>query len=185
MKKNLVLATGMLGLLGCVAGSSGSAGAATPHSVKIVHAKKHAVVTVDKWLRYNQASKVVDLKLVAGVNNGFNFNGFQDGQMVVTVPVGWEIDVTFTNGSSGAPHSSMIVPVKQVQVASGFTPAFKGAATRNPTFGTPSGTTQKYHFVAARLGKYGIICAVPGHDAGGMWDYFVVSAAAKKPTMKV
>jgi hypothetical protein len=35
---------------------------------------------------------------------------------------------------------------------------------------------------AARPGKYRLICAVPGHDAAGMWDTLIVRRGARAAT---
>jgi uncharacterized cupredoxin-like copper-binding protein len=36
-----------------------------------------------------------------------------------------------------------------------------------------------FTFVANKVGKYAIVCAVPGHDVGGMWDVFQVTRGGK------
>jgi len=131
-----------------------------------------------KWLTVDNSKKSVDLKLEAGVNDGFNFNGYDKGSMIVTVPTGWKVNATFTNDSSAA-HSAVIVPFDQVAKMSGFTPAFSGATTPNPVAGVGQNVAQKFSFTADKAGKYGIVCAVPGHDGAGMWDILVVSGSAK------
>jgi uncharacterized cupredoxin-like copper-binding protein len=36
-----------------------------------------------------------------------------------------------------------------------------------------------FNFVPNKAGKYAIVCAVPGHAAGGMWDVFMVTKGGK------
>lgn len=119
-------------------------------------------------LAVNQAAKTVTLALTGGnpqANYGFEFNGTSKGQMVVTVPEGWTVNVNFTvSKSSQAPHSAVVVAS-----ASDTTAAFPGAETPNPTVGDQPGSTTSFHFVASRIGTYRIACLVPGHESGGMW----------------
>lgn len=138
--------------------------------------------TSSKWISYHASSKTADVTLKAGLNGGFDFNGYSKGKMTVTVPKGWTVDVTFTNEAS-VNHSAEIVPYSQLKSSSTFTPAFSGASTPNPTTGTSKGVTQNFTFTASKSGKYGIVCAVPGHDDLGMWDTFVVSSSASVPSV--
>jgi sulfocyanin len=126
--------------------------------------------------------KTVSLTLIAAYNNtqgGFNFNGGAHGKLTITVPQGDKVNVTFTNKAS-LPHSAEIVAsAKAPATLTSFSPAFTGASSPNPTAGSPSGATSTFSFIAAKAGKYLLVCAVPGHVAAGMWDNVVVSKAAK------
>jgi len=149
-------------------GASGGTGAATGP------AKAPTWVTT--------TGKVVHLTLISGWNNvnaGFNFNGAAHGGMVVTAPLGDKVVVTYTNAVS-VPHDVDIIPYQTPLPGRGVSPAFSGATTFKP--GTPlpgKGVPQTATFVASKAGKFMIICGVPGHAAGGMWDTFVVSPTAK------
>lgn len=135
-----------------------------------------------KWLTFDTSSKTADLTLDAGVTGGFDFNGYSNGAMTVTIPKGWTVDVTFTNEAS-LNHSAEIVPYAQVQAGQNFTPAFSGASISNPISGVAKDVTKKFSFTADKTGKFGIICAVPGHDGAGMWDTLVVSGSASTPSI--
>jgi sulfocyanin len=128
--------------------------------------------------------KTVNLTLIAAYKGGFDFNGYSQGKMTITVPVGDKVNVTFSNNAP-TPHSAMFVAFSKTP-ASISSPAtsFKGASSPNPMNGTSKGTTQKFSFTTVKAGKYLLICAVPGHAAAGMWDNFVVSSSAKVGSIK-
>ncbi len=56
--------------------------------------------------------------------------------------------------------------------------------TPNAPAGVHAGVTQYVGFGANQPGKYYLICAVPGHVAAGMWDYFTISTTAKLPSIQ-
>ena len=124
-----------------------------------------------KWLTWNAHARTASLVLVAGYdgsNNGFNFDGYGRGKLLVRVPVGWRVTVTCRNAASMR-HSCAIVRGAQT-----ITPAFRGAATRVPTLGLDSGEVARFRFTASRAGTYRIACLVPGHEQARMWDVFDV-----------
>ena len=114
-------------------------------------------------------------------NNGFNFNGYHNGNGTFTVPVNWTVDWEFRN-KAALPHSAGIVtsttvPLKLVPF--GFGPV----VTPNAIAGTGPGVTQILSFVASHSGSFILVCLVPGHVEAGMWDHFIVSATAKLPSI--
>jgi sulfocyanin len=156
----------VLGLVLLGAGAAPAADAATP-----------------PWV--TTTGKVVHLKLIAAwntVQGGFNFNGGANGKLVITVPLGDVVVVTFSNNAP-LPHSAQIVAFSKTPPVKAVSDAFKSAHSPNPMTGTAKGTTQKFSFKAIKAGTYLLICAVPGHAAGGMWDLFVVSKTAKVATV--
>src|SRR5689334_8345943 len=61
-----------------------------------------------KWLVVNAKTKTAVLTLIAAYNNnlsGFNFNGYGNGKMVVSVPVNYHVNVVFSN-KSALPHNA-------------------------------------------------------------------------------
>lgn len=100
---------------------------------------------------------------------GFNFDGYGNGKLTVTVPEGWKVVVTCTNRQS-LPHSCAIV-----SGPSSTTPAFLGASTPDPTTGLPQGQSATFSFTPNQTGTYRIACLVPGHEDAGMWDTLVVA----------
>jgi sulfocyanin len=130
--------------------------------------------------------KTVHLTLIAAYKNvmaGYNFNGYGQGRMTITVPKGDTVNVTFSNATS-LPHSAEITTYTKTLPTGGVAAAFKGADSPNPADGVTKGVTQTFSFVASKAGKYLLICAVPGHAAAGMWDNFVVSSSAKSGSIK-
>ena len=158
---------------------------AAHHKVKVTH--KVVKPATSKWLKVNAKKKTVIFIVQAGLgatNSGMNFDGFANGKMTVTVPLGWTVDVQFKN-VGGLPHSMVVEPVKENMNSQNPTPAFKGAQTQSPVAGTAPGSSSNFHFVANKAGKYRIICAYPGHAALGMWDNFAVQKGLKAPSVKL
>jgi mono/diheme cytochrome c family protein len=134
--------------------------------------------TGQRFLSWNTSTHSATLTLVAGATNaiaGFNFNGYGKGQMVISVPVGYHVNVIFSNHGT-IPHSAMITLYADRSVATSFPLVFPGASTTNPISGTPAGGSQQFSFVASKVGMYALVCAVPGHAISGMWDVFKVTA---------
>jgi plastocyanin len=105
---------------------------------------------------------------------GFNFNGYGNGQMVITVHAGDTVTVIFTNNST-IPHSAVITAYSNRLSNSIMPPAFPGASTPDPTAGIVREVTQTFTFVASTVGTYAIVCGVPGHAQAGMWDVLKVT----------
>ncbi len=128
------------------------------------------------WLIADSSTKSVKLTLIASYNSdnaGFNFNGYDSGKMIVSVPDGWQVMIDCQNHGN-ANHSCAIV-----KGAGDQTPAFPGSATPDPTQGAPNGSSQTSTFQTANPGTYRISCLVPGHDGAGMWDTFIVTTGGE------
>jgi hypothetical protein len=133
-----------------------------------------------RWLSWNASARTASLTLVAGyngANNGFNFDGYGRGRLLVQVPLGWRVTATCTNAGSMR-HSCAIVPGPMTAV-----PAFAGATTPDPVLGLEKGKTARFTFTASRSGTYRIACLVPGHEEARMWDVLVVGGV-KRPTIQ-
>jgi sulfocyanin len=132
------------------------------------------------------AAHAVDVSIVAGKNaagGGFDFNGYQNGAMTITVPVGWRVVVHFTNVND-LPHSVAVLPSgADKQPAPAGAPVFSGATTKDFAAGLPKGAKQTFTFNATKPGTYEFVCGVPGHAVAGMWDKLVVSPTAKAPSV--
>jgi FtsP/CotA-like multicopper oxidase with cupredoxin domain len=131
---------------------------------------------VGRWLSWDAPAKTASLTLVAGYNgsnNGFNFDGYGRGKLLVRVPLGWRVTVTCRNGGSMR-HSCAIVRGAMTAV-----PAFPGATTPNPALGLRTGQTARFAFTASRAGTYRIACLVPGHEEARMWDVLVVGGVTR------
>jgi sulfocyanin len=127
--------------------------------------------------------------LVAGqtpANGGLNFNGADKGHLVVTVPVGAQVEITLVN-KGDLPHSIQIIPyTKTLPGSAEPRPAFPGAETPNPQTGITKGQTAVARFTATKPGKYLLICGFPGHALLGMYGIFdVVPQASAKPSLTI
>jgi alcohol dehydrogenase (cytochrome c) len=143
--------------------------------------------TGNQFLNYGSKPNQLNLLLLAAhgsAGGGLNFNGFNRGRMTVRVPLGSTVSVTFKNEATEMPHSVVITGGAKSDIlrTSGFQPVEKGAETPNPTTGITSGT-QFFTFNANKVGRYGIVCAIPGHALGGMWDYLQVIPKGQKPSI--
>jgi hypothetical protein len=105
--------------------------------------------------------------------NGFNFNGYGKGQVLVTVPRGWMVTVRCQNSRSDLRHSCAVV-----RGAGTSSPAFPGAATTS----LAARASSSFTFTADALGTYRLACLVPHHEQAGEWDVLEV-AAARRPSV--
>jgi hypothetical protein len=154
---------GVLSLLAACAGGSGAAADSSPSPAA-------------SFLQSDPSTKSVTLTLISSYdsdNAGFNFDGYDSGKMVVSVPDGWKVTVNCGNKGTSF-HSCAIVNKGGDQ-----TPAIQGASTPNPTGGFPPGATQTFTFTASSPATYRISCLVPGHDDSGMWDTFIVTSSGE------
>ena len=116
-------------------------------------------------------------------HGGLDFNGYQNGGMTITVPVGWQVVVHFTNAND-LPHSAIVLAAgADKQAAPSTSPVFAGAATKNPGGGLPKGAKETFTFEASKAGTYELVCAVPGHAQSGMWAKLIVSPTATAPSV--
>lgn len=144
------------------------------------------------WMKIDGAAKLVRLDIVAGfnANNGaLNYNGYFTGDMTVTVPVGWTVEVNFRNNDAMLPHSLVVTkpfahdhfpPVAGINDV-----AIPRAYTDNPDQGIPAPRTDQLRFAAQEPGEYYFLCGAPGHAQGGMWTRFKIDATATAPYVTV
>lgn len=140
-------------------------------------------MTMPGWFHVDEANRAVHMTITAGATeakNYWNFNGAHDGNMTITVPVGFTITIDLVNSDPNMAHSLGISAT-----TSGFgampdpTPVFAGAITSDPTSmvgATMPGEQESITFVADVAGEYAMVCYIPGHAATGMYVYFNVSA---------
>lgn len=164
-------------------GQKGVGGTGGQVSAKKTSGSKAGAARTLPWMTYATAAKTATLKLVAGYNSslsGFNFNGYGNGQMVVSIPTGWRVTVDFSNQGQ-LPHSAAIV-----HTATSTRPAFPGAGLPGSelTAGIPSGKSATFSFTTGAPGNYRIVCLVPGHEGAGMWDTLTVTSTGKIPSIK-
>jgi len=167
----LVLAVVMALSLPAAAAAQGS-GAAVPDST---------------WLKWNPATRTATFKLIAGVpgraKSPFNFNGYTDGGLTLTVPENSTVVVNFVN-DDGTPHSAMVIDDKPpIPNMAPDQPAIPRAYTRAASEGIAQFGTDAMRFKATPSGSYRIFCGVPGHGLSGMWIRFTVTPDSQTPAM--
>jgi sulfocyanin len=139
------------------------------------------------WLSYDSTSKTVTFQLIAGLTGGaksaFNFNGFTDGELTLTVPAGSTVVMPFVN-DDGTPHSAVTItgdgPLPNMTGEAAIPRAYTRAASQ----GLAQGQKDTLRFKAEPAAEYRIICGVPGHGLSGMWIRFVVSSEVSAPSVE-
>lgn len=134
------------------------------------------------WLKWNPTTRTATFTLIAGVpgraRSPFNFNGYTDGKLVLTVPENSNVVMNFVN-DDGTPHRAQIIsdqpPIPNVALDQ---PAIARAYTRSVSEGIAQFGTDAMRFKATPVGNYLIFCGVPGHGLSGMWIRLQVSRDA-------
>jgi len=145
-----------------------------------------APVVDPSWLQVDTVTKTATFQLVAGLtglNGALNFNGFRDGGLTLTVPVGWTVAMHFRNHDGMLPHSAEIIPDSHPLPTGPVAPAFPRAFTLRLEQGLVSEQTDDLRFIADKGGSYLIFCGVPGHGAAGMWVRLEVSGSVHRPSL--
>jgi Sulfocyanin (SoxE) domain len=112
------------------------------------------------WLSWSAGTRTARLVLIAGydsANNGFNFDGYARGRMLVRVPRSWRLTIVCRNAGPRN-HSCGVVRGTDTSHL-----AFRGAAIPDARQGLLPGQGASFTFVVSRLGVYRIVCLVPGH----------------------
>ncbi|MGH9169436.1 MAG: sulfocyanin-like copper-binding protein [Acidimicrobiales bacterium] len=133
----------------------------------------------------NDSSLTAHLLLVSSstaANGGFNFDGYGNGAMRITIPLGWLVDVTCKNASSLLSHSCAVIEDRPLSPY-GAPLAFPGSSTPDPKTGLLPGDSSNFSFRATKVGTYRISCLVSGHEIDGMWDWLDVIRGGL-PTVK-
>src|SRR5438876_798661 len=136
------------------------------------------------WFQFDTATQAVSFQLIAGLtglNGALNFNGFRDGELTLTVPLGSNVVLHFRNHDGMLPHSAEVIPDTHPLPPGPVAPAFARALTVRLEQGLVSEQTDDLRFIADRGGSYLIFCGVPGHGAAGMWIRLEVSGSIRRP----
>ena len=179
MRRNVGLGGTLLLTWGAIAcGNKGEQAANTPAAGTPAAAAPAAPMAMPAdWLKSDDATKTVTLTITAGkdaTNNNWNFNGYANGNTVITVPTGYTVVITFSNNDANMAHSIGVTqkPSGPFSATPTPTPAFAGGISTNPTSmtdATKKGATETVKFTADRAGDYALACFVPGYAASGMW----------------
>ena len=142
--------------------------------------KTSSILTSDA---YTRTANLLLVSSSTGADGGFNFDGYGNGTMRVSIPVGWQVDVTCTNASAILSHSCAIVDAIDLS-PDGAPIAFPGASTPQPVNGVEPGKSTSFSFVASRVGTFRIACLVSGHEIDGMWDWLDVTRS-RLPSLRI
>src|SRR5438034_4943900 len=159
--------------------SLGAAGGAAAQTVP-------APVVDPAWLKADTATRTAGFELIAGLtglNGALNFNGFRDGGLTLTVPLGWNVVLHFRNHDGMLPHSTEVIPDTHPLPTGPVAPAFARAMTVRLEQGLISEQTDDIRFIADKGGSYLIFCGVPGHGAAGMWMRLVFTGSVRRPSL--
>src|SRR5437773_1713562 len=162
-------------------------GAALPVSA-VAQAQRavEAPVVDPSWLQFDTATQAVSFQLIAGLtglNGALNFNGFRDGDLTLTVPLGSNVVLHFRNHDGMLPHSAEVIPDTHPLPPGPVAPAFARALTVRLDQGLISEQTDNIRFIADRGGSHLIFCGVPGHGAAGMWIRLEVLGSIRTPSL--
>lgn len=139
------------------------------------------------WLAWNAETNTAKFQLTAGLdgtNGALNFDGFKDGELVLTVPVGATVVMNFANHDGMLPHSAIVLPWSDKLPNDGSgTPGIQRAYTTKAVEGIPPLGKDVMRFTATPPGRYFVYCGVPGHGPSGMYITLVVSGTAKSATL--
>lgn len=139
-------------------------------------------MTIPEWYDVNHDARTVGITLTAGAtadNNYWNFNGYINGQLAITVPEGYTVEITLINEDPNMGHSVGISAELANFTMVAPEPVFAGAISENPQSmveSTMPGETETITFVADAAGNYSMVCYIAGHSAVGMWLFFNVSS---------
>lgn len=153
---------------------AGCGRAVPPSALRTVAAPKKPAP--EQFLRVSASHHSVALTLIAGDgrgNNGFNFDGYGRGELLVRVPAGWRVHVRCTN--KAALRNSCGV----VSGPNPTTLAFPGASTPDPSVGLGSGESADFSFTPTRPGLYRLASLVPGHEQARMYAVLEVTRGGR------
>jgi hypothetical protein len=126
-------------------------------------------VSPSRFLAVDARRRRVTLTLIAsydGANNGFNFDGYWGGRLLLSVPLGWRVQILCEN--RGPLRNSCAV-------VAGYRIAFRGAATAPLS----AGRRASFSFLASRRGTYRLASLVPGHEEARMYDVLDVGKTSR------
>lgn len=128
------------------------------------------------YLKVDPQSRTAVLTLIAGYpasDYQFNYNGYADGQLVLKVPVGWQVTVQCAN------HSTINNSCAVVADARATDPVDPSWTTPNPREGLKPGESASFVFAPQAAGDYRIASLVAGSEASGMWLDLRVTTTGK------
>lgn len=129
-----------------------------------------------QYLHVDAATQSVVVTLIAGhsaTDNQFNYDGYSNGALVLTVPAGWQVTVQCENHGT-VPNSCAVV-----SGSAATNPIEPGWSTPNPKTGLDPGHSASFVFTPSKPGSYRIASLVGGNEASGMWVDLEITASGK------
>lgn len=136
-----------------------------------------------QYLKVDSTPQSAIVTLIAGYpasNYQFNYNGYGNGQLILTVPIGWHVTVQCANHAT-IPSSCAVVPSSSAKQ-----PMEPDWGTPNPVRGLDPGQSASFVFTPSKTGSYRIASLVEGSEASGMWlDLEVVQSGTPTLTASI
>ena len=126
-----------------------------------------------KYIQVDAAARTALVTLIAGypaTDFQFNYDGYANGALVLTIPAGWTVTVQCENRGTVA-NSCAVVRSRDDPV-----PVDPTWSTPNPQRGLDPGTSASFSFTPETPGTYRIASLVGGSEASGMWADLEVTA---------
>jgi hypothetical protein len=132
-----------------------------------------------RYIQVDESSQSAIVTLIGGypaTDFQFNYNGYGNGVLVLTVPVGWATTIQCENRGT-VPNSCAVVSDRSATSA-----IDRSWTTPDPRRGLDPGQSASFVFTPTKPGSYRIASLVDGHEASGMWlDLEVVVSG--RPTL--
>jgi hypothetical protein len=100
----------------------------------------------------------------------FNYDGYGNGSLVLTVPTGWKVTIQCVNHWT-VPNSCAVVAD-----GSATAPLQPDWSTSDPQRGLDPGQSASFAFTPTATGSFRIASLVDGNEASGMWADLEISA---------
>ncbi|TRN03425.1 sulfocyanin [Sulfolobus sp. F1] len=139
-------------------------------------------------LKYDSSNKTVFLT-IAVLTSGpaFNFNGTSNGQLVIYIPAGWSVYVTYINYQS-LPHNLILLENNTATPNNADVAQFgkilyivRATTSNYQSTGISSGQSVSGLWGPLNAGTYMLVCGILGHAESGMWAVVVVSSNVTTP----
>jgi hypothetical protein len=134
-----------------------------------------------KYIHVDASSQSAIVTLIAAypaTDSQFNYDGYANGALTLTVPPGWAITLQCENHGT-VPNSCAVVSSSDSRA-----PMDPSWSTPDPTRGLDPGQSASFAFTPQEPGGYRIASLVDGHEASGMWaDLEVVGGGRIKSPM--
>ncbi len=139
------------------------------------------------WMQYDQDKKQAHFELISAwnaKNNGYNFNGFYQDEIIISVPADWLINIKLINYDANAPHSIVVSePYSQEDIPDELSGEF-AVIKRAYTDELYANESAEMRFKAI-AGQYWLFCGVKNHGIDNMWLRFNVEKNISVPRLKI